>query len=109
MVVNNYIKLEFPSRSVNESYARSAVAAFAAQLDPTLEEMLGENSNITAFQNCFTRYPTKDSGQAVFSFAFVRRCADLHDLPEDTSLRRKIKAHYLNGGHIYSYSGIYTG
>lgn len=78
-------------------------------LDPTLEEMLGENSNITAFQNCFTRYPTKDSGQAVFSFAFVRRCADLHDLPEDTSLRRKIKAHYLNGGHIYSYSGIYTG
>ena len=39
MVVNNYIKLEFPSKSVNESYARSAVAAFAAQLDPTLEEL----------------------------------------------------------------------
>ena len=39
MNVQNYIKLEFPSRSVNESYARSAVAAFAAQLDPTLEEL----------------------------------------------------------------------
>ncbi len=39
MTVNNYIKLEFPSKSVNESYARSAVAAFAAQLDPTLEEL----------------------------------------------------------------------
>ncbi|MBQ3256400.1 MAG: anti-sigma F factor [Oscillospiraceae bacterium] len=39
MVVNNYIKLEFPSRSINEGYARSAVAAFAAQLDPTLEEL----------------------------------------------------------------------
>ena len=36
---NNYIKLEFPSRSINEGYARSAVAAFAAQLDPTLEEL----------------------------------------------------------------------
>ena len=35
----NYIKLEFPSRSVNEGYARSAIAAFAAQLDPTLEEL----------------------------------------------------------------------
>ena len=78
-------------------------------LDPTLAELLGENSKITSFQQSFTRYPTKDSGQAVFSFAFVRRCADLHDLPEDTSLRRKIKAHYLNGGYIYSYSGIYTG
>lgn len=35
----NYIKLDFPSKSVNEGYARSAVAAFAAQLDPTLEEL----------------------------------------------------------------------
>ena len=39
MKTNNYIKLEFPSKSVNEGYARSAVAAFAAQLDPTLEEL----------------------------------------------------------------------
>ena len=39
MNVHNYIKLEFPSKSVNESYARSAVAAFAAQLDPTMEEL----------------------------------------------------------------------
>ena len=31
----NYIKLEFPARSVNEGFARAAVAAFAAQLDPT--------------------------------------------------------------------------
>jgi len=39
MSSTNYIKLEFPSRSVNEGYARSAIAAFAAQLDPTLEEL----------------------------------------------------------------------
>lgn len=35
----NYIKLEFPSKSSNEGFARSAAAAFAAQLDPTMEEM----------------------------------------------------------------------
>ena len=35
----NYIKLEFPSKSSNEAFARSAAAAFAAQLDPTMEEM----------------------------------------------------------------------
>ena len=34
---NNYIAIEFPSRSVNEGLARAAVAAFAAPLDPTLE------------------------------------------------------------------------
>ncbi len=36
---SNYIKLEFPSRSANEGFARSAVAAFAAQLDPTMDEL----------------------------------------------------------------------
>ena len=39
MKVNNYISMEFLSRSVNEGFARMAVAAFAAQLDPTLEEL----------------------------------------------------------------------
>ena len=33
------MKLEFPARSVNEGFARAAVAAFAAQLDPTLAEL----------------------------------------------------------------------
>ena len=36
---NNYIAFEFLSRSINEGFARTAVAAFAAQLDPTLEEL----------------------------------------------------------------------
>ena len=36
---SNYIKLEFPSKSANEAFARSAVAAFAAQLDPTMDEL----------------------------------------------------------------------
>ena len=35
----NYITLEFLSRSANEGFARGAVACFAAQLDPTLEEV----------------------------------------------------------------------
>ncbi|MBQ9412381.1 MAG: anti-sigma F factor [Oscillospiraceae bacterium] len=35
----NYIKLEFPARSANEALARSSIAAFAAQLDPTLDEL----------------------------------------------------------------------
>lgn len=31
--------LEFPSKSTNEAFARSAVSCFAAQLDPTMEEL----------------------------------------------------------------------
>ena len=35
----NEMKLEFLSKSENEAFARAAVAAFAAQLDPTVEEL----------------------------------------------------------------------
>ena len=39
MKFENHMTLEFPSRSNNEAFARSAVACFAAQLDPTMEEL----------------------------------------------------------------------
>lgn len=39
MKFENFMSLDFPSKSANESFARSAVACFAAQLDPTLEEL----------------------------------------------------------------------
>lgn len=39
MSETNFMKLEFASRSVNEAFARVAVAAFVSQLDPTLEEL----------------------------------------------------------------------
>ena len=39
MKQRNYIKMEFPARSVNEGFARAAAAAFAAQMDPTMEEL----------------------------------------------------------------------
>ena len=37
--LNNEMKLEFLSKSSNEAFARITVAAFAAQLDPTIEEL----------------------------------------------------------------------
>lgn len=36
---DNYVVMEFLSRSSNESFARMAAAGFAAQLDPTLDEL----------------------------------------------------------------------
>jgi len=39
MRAQNYISMEFLSRSSNEAFARIAVACFAAQMDPTLDEV----------------------------------------------------------------------
>lgn len=38
-MMDNYMKLEFFSKSANEGFARVAVAAFAAGLDPTVEDL----------------------------------------------------------------------
>ena len=37
--MDNYMELSFPSLSVNEGFARTAAAAFAAQLDPTIDQL----------------------------------------------------------------------
>ena len=39
MKYENQIQVTFPSKSVNEGLARSIVAAFAAPVDPTLDEL----------------------------------------------------------------------
>ena len=59
MKFENYMILEFPSRSSNEAFARSAVACFAAQMDPTLEEMGDIRTAVSeAVTNCIVHaYP----------------------------------------------------
>ncbi len=37
--LSNYLRLQFPSKSENESLARITVASFVANLDPTMEEL----------------------------------------------------------------------
>ncbi len=59
MKFENYMTLEFPSRSANEAFARSAVACFAAQMDPTLEELGDIRTAVSeAVTNCIVHaYP----------------------------------------------------
>ena len=53
MKAQNYIKINFPSKSVNEGFARSAVAAFCAQLDPTVEQINDVKTAVSeAVTNC---------------------------------------------------------
>ena len=59
MKFENYMILEFPSKSCNEAFARSAIACFAAQLDPTLEELGDIRTAVSeAVTNCIVHaYP----------------------------------------------------
>ena len=61
MKFENYMVLEFPSRSSNEAFARSAVACFAAQMDPTMDELGDIRTAVSeAVTNCIVHaYPEK--------------------------------------------------
>ena len=55
----NEMRLQIESRSVNEAFARAAVAAFAAQLDPNIEEISDIKTAVSeAVTNCIVHaYP----------------------------------------------------
>lgn len=55
----NEVKLTFWSRSANEAFARTAAACFAAQLDPTLDEVNDIKTAVSeAVTNCIVHaYP----------------------------------------------------
>ena len=53
MMHKNEVELVFDSRSVNEGFARVAVAAFLTQLNPTLEEVADVKTAVSeAVTNC---------------------------------------------------------
>ncbi|MCI8641492.1 MAG: anti-sigma F factor [Clostridia bacterium] len=51
--IENEMELQFISKSTNESFARITVAAFASQLDPTIEELADIKTAVSeAVTNC---------------------------------------------------------
>ena len=82
MKFENYMSLEFPSRSCNESFARSAVACFAAQLDPTLEELGDIRTAVSeAVTNCIVHAYPEGYG------TITLRCKILKDNTLDIMIR----------------------
>ena len=79
MKAENYIRLELPSRSANEAVARGVAAAFAAQMDPTLEELGDIKTAVSeAVTNCIVHaYPDRIG-------TIVLQCRILGDILEIT-------------------------
>lgn len=84
MKFDNYMILNFPSRSSNEAFARSAVACFAVQMDPTIEELGDIRTAVSeAVTNAIVHaYPDKIGN-------IVLRCRILKDNILDIVVRDK--------------------
>lgn len=72
-LLKNEMKIEFLSKSVNEAFARISVAAFASQLDPTIEEIADIKTSVSeAVTNAIIHaYPSSDG--------IVKVSAKLHE------------------------------
>lgn len=59
----NQMSIKFPSRSNNEAFARQAVSAFAAQLDPTIDEINDIKTAVSeAVTNCIVHAYRNEMG-----------------------------------------------
>ncbi len=84
MKFENYMILEFPSKSCNEAFARSAVACFASQLDPTLEELGDIRTSVSeAVTNCIVHAYPEQLGMIIL------RCRILKDNILDVVVKDK--------------------
>ena len=84
MKFENYMTIEFPSKSSNEAFARAAVAGFAAQMDPTLEELGDIRTAVSeAVTNCIVHaYPDRIG-------TITLRCRILKDKTLDITIKDK--------------------
>ena len=59
----NQMSIKFPSRSSNEAFARQAIAAFAVQLDPTIDEINDIKTAVSeAVTNCIVHAYRNEMG-----------------------------------------------
>lgn len=69
-------------------------------LSPALKELMDENSNIIQFQNLFVVENTDFDSMAVLDWVFPGYHSVSEDLPEKTSLQKKMKRYLLQDGKI---------
>ena len=80
----NEMTMTFDSRSANEAFARTAVACFAAQMDPTMEEIGDIRTAVSeAVTNCIVHAYPDDLG------IIILRCRILKDHILDIVIKDK--------------------
>ena len=96
------IKTYYPERKDKFCYTRTWL------LSSGIADFLDPSSKILTFAKIFKRYPTPTDGMEIMGYLFPSNIEKTEDLPESTSLQRRVKKFLLEGGHIYGGGGIIT-
>ena len=106
-------KDKFDEASCEASYARAREffkkhynlenVVFVCQswlMDPWLEECLKLDSTILNFQKKYKILEVEDKADVAIGWIFGKKCEDINDYPEDTTIRRAAKKKLLAGERI---------
>ena len=77
-------------------------------MSPELSLYMKPESRVLGFASQYERFPIHTEGEDVLNFVFYLKFKTYEDLAEDTSLQRKLKRLYLDGGRLYEYGGIFA-
>ena len=90
-------------------YSNADILCDSWMMVPALQELLPSSSRILKFQNQFDIQRVDEENPAFMDWIYNSREIPLEDLPENTTLQRKVKAHLLSGGKIGWALGVYKG
>jgi hypothetical protein len=74
-------------------------------LDPQLQLLLDESSNLVQFQRRFSLFPLLGTDEGLYRFVFHCDPCEIRSLPEKTLLQRNLKQFMTAGGHMRSTGG----
>ena len=81
---------------------------YSWMMSPELSLYMKPESRVLGFASQYERFPIHTEGEDVLNFVFYLKFKTYEDLAEDTSLQRKLKRLYLDGGRLYEYGGIFA-
>jgi len=101
--IREFLALYYPD------YPYKAFVCHSWLMDPALVSLVGRESNIAKFNQRFRKLTTKSFGVAVFTFIFKKDPGTviLEELPENTTLEKALKKHYMSGRKIYELTGYF--
>ncbi|MEK5256975.1 acyltransferase domain-containing protein [Paenibacillus sp. FSL F4-0125] len=81
-------------------YGQSDMVCDSWLLSPVLAKLLQESSNIVGFQKAFDLMRVDDANDSSIRWVYGRTDIPIQELPEHTSLQKKIKVRLMEGGSI---------
>lgn len=88
------------------AYAGKKVRCHSWLLSPLLRDLLPEHSNILQFQSMFDTEADLVPGRDVLLWVFRNPKLPPAEYPEDTSLQKKLKQYFLDGGQFFEGKGF---